>query len=65
MVAVIGNSENQASIRLHESLGFRRAGEVRAVGFKFGRWVDTVVMQRPLGEGEDTLPADGPAPGED
>lgn len=48
MVAVIGDSANLASIRLHERLGFRSAGRLEAVGFKFGRWVDSVLMQRPL-----------------
>lgn len=62
MVAVIGDSGNLASIGLHESLGFRRVGDLRAVGFKFGRWVDTVIMQRPLGEGGQTLPAERPPP---
>ena len=56
MLAVIGNSENQGSIRLHERLGFTHAGLQRAVGFKLGRWVDTVMMQRALGEGSTTLP---------
>lgn len=56
MVAVIGDSGNSASIRLHETLGFRRAGLLGAVGFKFGGWVDSVLMQRPLGEGDATLP---------
>jgi L-amino acid N-acyltransferase YncA len=57
MVAIIGDSQNLASIRVHESLGFVRVGDLRSVGFKFGRWIDTVVMQRPLGEGDATLPA--------
>jgi len=48
MIAVIGDSENVASIALHERLDFIRIGTLRAVGFKFGRWVDTVLMQRPL-----------------
>ncbi|WP_413735689.1 N-acetyltransferase family protein [Sodalis sp. RH21] len=58
MLAVIGDSENHASIRLHEKLGFRLIGTLYAVGFKHGRWVDTLLMQRPLGAGQDTLPAD-------
>lgn len=45
MVAVIGDTANAASIGLHEALGFRHVGVLRSVGFKFGRWVDTVVMQ--------------------
>ena len=56
MVAVIGDSANMASIRLHEGLGFRRVGMLPASGFKFGRWVDSVLMQRELGEGAATLP---------
>jgi len=48
MIAVIGDSGNIASIRLHERFGFRDAGVLRAVGFKFGRWLDTVLMQREL-----------------
>ena len=49
MIAVIGDSDNTASIRLHEHFHFRNAGTLRAVGFKFDRWVDTVLMQRELG----------------
>jgi phosphinothricin acetyltransferase len=56
MVAVIGDSGNLGSIRLHAQAGFREAGRLRAVGFKLGRWVDSVLMQRPLGPGEDTPP---------
>lgn len=48
MVAVIGNSANAGSIRLHEGQGFEHVGVLRNVGFKFGRWVDTVLMQRAL-----------------
>jgi len=48
MIAVIGDSENTASIALHERLGFIRVGTLHAVGFKFGRWVDSVLMQRAL-----------------
>ncbi len=48
MIAVIGDSANIASIRLHERFGFRDAGVLRAVGFKFGRWLDTIFMQREL-----------------
>jgi len=48
MVAVVGNSANAGSQRLHESLGFETVGVLRSVGFKFGQWVDTVLMQRAL-----------------
>ena len=57
MIAVIGDSANHASIGLHERLGFRMVGVLRSVGFKFGRWVDTVLMQRELGSGDHDLPA--------
>lgn len=56
MIAVIGDSANLASIRLHERHGFQRCGLIPSVGFKFGRWVDSVLMQRPLGPGDSTLP---------
>ena len=56
MIAVIGDSAQAASIGLHASLGFLRAGTLRSTGFKFGRWVDTVLMQRPLGRGDGTPP---------
>jgi L-amino acid N-acyltransferase YncA len=57
LIAVIGDSANTASIELHARQGFLRVGTLRSVGFKFGRWVDSVVMQRPLGPGDATPPA--------
>lgn len=60
MVAVIGDSANAASIALHRRMGFRRVGTLRTVGFKLGRWADTVLMQRPLGAGDGTPPVDPP-----
>jgi L-amino acid N-acyltransferase YncA len=59
MIAVIGDSGNAGSIALHRQQGFRLVGTFEAVGFKLGRWVDTVHMQRPLGPGPDTLPDAG------
>ncbi|MFO1104762.1 MAG: N-acetyltransferase family protein [Amaricoccus sp.] len=59
LVAVIGDSGNAASIALHARAGFAHVGMLRAVGFKFGRWVDTVEMQRPLGPGDASLPGQG------
>jgi phosphinothricin acetyltransferase len=57
MVAVIGDGTGHpASVGLHRALGFRHIGTIEASGFKFGRWLDTVLMQRPLGEGSATLP---------
>ena len=60
MIAVIGDSGNAGSIGVHASLGFVHAGLLRSSGFKFGRWVDTVTMQRPLGTGDGTLPRSDP-----
>jgi L-amino acid N-acyltransferase YncA len=57
MIAIIGDSENWGSIKLHEKFGFARVGLLPAVGFKFGRWVDSVLMQRPLGAGATAPPA--------
>lgn len=54
MVAVIGDSANRPSVRLHESVGFQMVGTLRSVGWKHNRWLDTVLMQRALGHG-DTL----------
>ncbi|KAI93600.1 GCN5 family acetyltransferase [Rhodomicrobium udaipurense JA643] len=56
IVAVIGDSGNAGSIALHKRMGFHPAGVLVSTGFKFGRWVDSVLMQRPLGEGDRTLP---------
>ncbi len=58
MVAVIGGSEQWPSIRLHQALGFARIGVLPATGFKFGGWVDTVLMQRSLGAGAATAPGE-------
>ena len=56
MVAVIGDSANAASIRLHEAAGFRRVGVLTAIGYKQGRWVDSVLMQLALGPGASINP---------
>lgn len=56
LVAVVGNSENTASIALHSAAGFSIAGTLKSVGFKHGRWLDTVIMQRTLGQGDATFP---------
>jgi L-amino acid N-acyltransferase YncA len=55
MFAVIGGAE-PASIRLHGACGFVETGRMRSIGFKFGRWLDTVYMQRALGDGDTSLP---------
>ena len=54
MIAVIGDSGNEASIRLHAALGFRHVGVLDSVGNKFSRWLDVVFMQRALGPGNRT-----------
>lgn len=57
MIAVIGDSPNQTgSIALHTAAGFRRIGAIENVGFKFGRWCDSLLMQRDLGDGGATPP---------
>ncbi|MBZ0222449.1 MAG: GNAT family N-acetyltransferase [Dokdonella sp.] len=56
MIAVIGDSAQTASIELHRAVGFRIAGTLSNVGFKFGRWLDSVLMQRQLGQGALTKP---------
>jgi len=56
MIAVIGGSETLPSIRLHAALGFTQIGVFPAIGYKFGRWIDSVYMQRALGPGQTSLP---------
>ncbi|MEO8558275.1 MAG: N-acetyltransferase family protein [Rhodospirillales bacterium] len=56
MVAVIGDSANTGSIGLHKALGFEMIGNLKSVGFKFGRWIDSIYMQRALGPGDKSLP---------
>ncbi|OYD48674.1 GNAT family N-acetyltransferase [Acidovorax kalamii] len=63
MLAVIGQGdENAGSMALHARLGFERIGALRSVGFKKERWLDTVLMQRPLGAGNETRPASSMPP---
>lgn len=61
MLAVIGDAANAGSIRLHAALGFEHTGVLKASGWKFGRWLDVVLMQRALGLGDSQPPADTPA----
>jgi len=58
MIAVIGDSRQFASIALHRAAGFTFCGTIHSVGYKFGRWLDSVIMQRPLGDGDLTRPHD-------
>ncbi|MDP4075181.1 GNAT family N-acetyltransferase [Acidovorax sp. A1169] len=64
MLATIGQGDcNAGSIALHARMGFARIGALRSVGFKHGQWLDTVLMQRPLGVGDGALPASVAAAG--
>lgn len=58
MIAVIGDSQNFASIALHRRAGFTFAGTSHSVGYKFGRWLDSVTMELPLGEGDKSQPVE-------
>ena len=58
MIGIVGDSANAGSIGVHRKCGFQLLGTHANVGFKFGRWLDTVMMQRALGDGANTLPAD-------
>src|SRR5579863_9673971 len=60
MMAVIGDSANEGSLRLHARLGFRTIGHLLAVGLKFGQWVDVVEMQLTLGDGSQSVPTTEP-----
>ena len=57
MLAVIGDSANAGSIGVHAALGFSHTGTVRSCGWKFDRWLDVVLMEKPLGAGDSTPPA--------
>jgi L-amino acid N-acyltransferase YncA len=56
MIGVIGDSANTASVAVHAAAGFRLIGTFQAIGYKHGRWLDTVLMQRSLGRGDATPP---------
>lgn len=58
LIAMVGDSNNQGSLKVHQQVGFTEIGTLKDVGFKHGRWLDTVLLQRALGEGNSTLPAD-------
>jgi phosphinothricin acetyltransferase len=56
MIAIIGDSANSGSIGLHRAMGFRFSGTIHSVGYKHGRWLDSVIMQLPLGPGDTEPP---------
>lgn len=58
MVAVIGDSRQYGSIALHRSAGFTFCGTIHSVGYKFGRWLDSVIMELPLGLGDKSMPVE-------
>ncbi|CCM77647.1 GNAT family N-acetyltransferase [Rhizobium mesoamericanum] len=62
MVAVIGGA-HPASIALHQALGFEETGRLKGTGYKHGRWLDTMIMQRPLGDGSASDPDTSTYPG--
>jgi len=59
MLAVIGDSANAGSIGVHRALGFEQVGLMKSAGWKFNRWLDVVVMQKSLGQGDAVPPAGG------
>ena len=59
LIAVIGDSGNAGSIGVHRALGFTPAGAIKSCGWKFGRWLDIVMMEKAIGEGDRTPPAPG------
>ena len=56
LIAVIGDSANQGSVRVHEAVGFTHVGVLKACGWKFGKWLDVVLMEKTLGLGDSTSP---------
>ena len=61
LIAVIGDSDNRGSIGVHRALGFTKVGTIQSSGWKFGRWLDIVLMDKSLGEGDSTPPEAGAA----
>lgn len=59
LIAVIGDSGNAGSIGVHKALGFTPAGSIKSCGWKFGRWLDIVIMEKAIGSGDSTPPAEG------
>jgi L-amino acid N-acyltransferase YncA len=60
LIAVIGDSDNVRSIGVHRAVGFRHVGTIESCGWKFGRWLDIVLMEKSLGEGSRTPPPEPP-----
>ena len=58
LIAIVGDSNNQGSLKVHQQVGFTEIGTLKDIGFKHGCWLDTVLLQMKLGEGNSTLPED-------
>ncbi len=56
MIAIVGDSDNHASLKFHEKMGFRQVGTLPSIGYKFGRWLDSVILQLELGDGNRSSP---------
>lgn len=56
LIAVIGDSNNLGSVGVHRAAGFSQVGVMRSVGWKFGRWLDIVMMEKTLGDGDNSAP---------
>jgi L-amino acid N-acyltransferase YncA len=56
LIAVIGDSDNVRSIGVHRAVGFRHVGTIESCGWKFNRWLDIVLMEKSLGDGDRTAP---------
>ncbi|MGU0039827.1 N-acetyltransferase family protein [Citrobacter freundii complex sp. 2025EL-00176] len=60
LIAIVGDSNNQGSLKVHQQVGFTEIGTLKDIGFKHGRWLDTVLLQRTLGEGNRSIEDDRP-----
>ena len=58
LIAIVGDSNNEGSLKVHQQVGFTEIGALKDIGVKHGRWLDTVLLQRNLGEGNSTIPSD-------
>jgi L-amino acid N-acyltransferase YncA len=58
MIAVVGDSENIISINFHKNMGFQHIGIIKAIRYKFGWWMDSALLQLPLGDGDKSHPSE-------
>jgi L-amino acid N-acyltransferase YncA len=59
LIAVIGDSANKGSVGVHRTLGFKSVGVIQSCGWKFGKWLDIVLMEKQIGAGDSTAPQSG------